>query len=73
MKALTLLLVLAFVSLGAPVVAAEPIEPPNCYQVYTRYDVGTYSIVRRNSCAVPEFYQCPYQGAPISSCRGLLE
>lgn len=72
MKALTLILLFAFVALSAPVVSADAIDPPNCYQVYTRYDVGTTSVVRRNSCAVPEVYQCPYQGAPISSCEHLL-
>ena len=44
-----------------------------CYDVYSRTDVGTYSIVRRNSCAPPEVYQCPYEHAPISSCQSLLE
>lgn len=40
-----------------------------CYMVYSRTDVEQYSVVRRNSCAVPEVYQCPYQGAPINQCR----
>lgn len=44
-----------------------------CMDVYSRTDVGTLSIVRRNSCAAPEFYQCPSPGAPLSSCHGLLE
>lgn len=73
MKALTLALAASLLVLALPMVAAQPVDTPPCYEVYTRYDVGTYSIVRRNSCAAPEFYQCPYQGAPISSCRGLLE
>lgn len=44
-----------------------------CMDVYTRYDVGTVSVVRRDSCAPPEVYDCPYEGAPISSCDPLLE
>lgn len=50
------------------------IEGPglDCYMVYTRNDIGTISVVRRTSCSVPEVYQCPYEGAPISSCQPLL-
>jgi hypothetical protein len=45
----------------------------SCYLVYTRTDVGTYSIVRRTSCSPPEVYSCPYEGAPIDQCSGVLE
>ena len=40
----------------------------SCYMVYTRNDVGQYSVVRRTSCSPPEAYHCPYQGAPIEQC-----
>ena len=43
-----------------------------CYPVYSRTDVEQVTIIRRNSCAPPEVYQCPYQGAPLGSCRPLL-
>lgn len=43
-----------------------------CYMVYTRHDVGTFSVVRTSSCAVPMAYQCPYEGAPISQCDNVL-
>lgn len=45
---------------------------PECMDVYSRTDVGTYSVVRRDSCAPPELYECPYEGAPTSQCRDLL-
>jgi hypothetical protein len=45
----------------------------NCYEVYSRTDVGTYSIVRRSSCAPPEVYECPYDHAPIDQCRSPLQ
>jgi hypothetical protein len=51
--------------------AAAP-AGPQCMQVYQRTDVGTYSIVRRNSCAPPEVYECPYPKAPIPECEPLL-
>lgn len=70
MKALTLILLFAFVALGAPVVSAEP-DPPQCMPVYQRTDVGTLSIVRKDSCSL-QVYECPYEGAPITSCRDLL-
>lgn len=44
----------------------------DCFPVYSRTDVGTYSIVRRTSCSPPEVYSCPYEGAPISSCENVL-
>ena len=44
-----------------------------CYMVYTRTDVGEYSIVRRTSCSPPEVYHCPYEGAPIEQCDSALE
>jgi hypothetical protein len=53
--------------------SASTASTAGCYMVYTRTDVGTYSVVRRTSCSPPEFYSCPYQGAPIDQCRGLLE
>ena len=43
-----------------------------CYMVYTRTDVGQYSIVRRTSCSPPEVYHCPYEGAPIDRCESAL-
>lgn len=52
---------------------AAPASPPGCYEVYSRTDVGTYSVVRRNSCAPPEAYECPYPGAPIDQCQSLLQ
>ncbi len=45
----------------------------DCYMVYTRNDVGTYSVVRRTSCSVPEVYECPYEGAPISQCHHVTD
>lgn len=56
-----------------PVAASAAGPGVQCMDVYTRYDVHTISIVRRDSCAPPEFYQCPTPGAPISSCTPLLE
>jgi len=44
-----------------------------CMPVYSRTDVGTYSVVRRDSCSPPQVYECPYPGAPISSCQDLLQ
>jgi hypothetical protein len=45
----------------------------DCFPVYSRTDVGTISIVRRNSCSPPEVYQCPYEGAPLDQCTNVLE
>jgi hypothetical protein len=71
MKALLLaaLLLLATFAL-APTAEAAPPEP-QCMPVYQRTDVGTISIVRKDSCSL-DVYECPYQGAPISSCEHLL-
>ncbi|MEA3136682.1 MAG: hypothetical protein QOC71_963 [Thermoplasmata archaeon] len=43
-----------------------------CYMVYSRTNVGHYSVVRRTSCSPPEVYSCPYEGAPIDRCQPLL-
>lgn len=43
-----------------------------CYMVYTRYDVGQLTVIRRTSCSPPEPYWCPYPGAPLQDCEGLL-
>lgn len=45
---------------------------PDCYMVYTRTDVGQLTVIRRTSCSVPEFYWCPYQGAPLYQCEPLV-
>ncbi len=71
MKPLTFILLFAFIALGAPVASAEPIEPPQCMPVYQRTDVGTLSIVRKDSCSL-QVYECPYEGAPTTTCRALL-
>ena len=67
LAALLLLTVLAIV----PAADARPLDP-QCMEVYSRTNVGDYAIVRRNSCAPPEVYQCPYAGAPISECEYIL-
>jgi hypothetical protein len=45
----------------------------NCYEVYSRTNVGPYSVVRRDSCAPPQAYVCPYENAPIDQCQDLLQ
>lgn len=64
--ALLLMTTLAFL----PAAEAAPPEP-QCMPVYQRTDIGTISIVRKDSCSL-DVYECPYQGAPISSCEHLL-
>ena len=68
MKAILLASLLLLTALAmAPQASAEP----QCMEVYSRNDVGNYAIVRRDSCSL-EVYECPYPGAPISECWGLL-
>jgi hypothetical protein len=55
--------------LVAPLAASSDVQ---CMDVYGRTDVGTYSVVRRDSCSPPELYQCPYEGAPTNECQDLL-
>lgn len=72
MKALLIASVLLLTSLAVlPLANAQPPEP-QCMPVYQRTDIGTYSIVRKDSCSL-DVYECPYEGAPISSCRHLLQ
>ena len=63
LAALLVLTAVAFV----PQASANP-----CYENYSRTDVGTLSVVRRDSCAPPELYQCPTPGAPLDQCTDLL-
>jgi hypothetical protein len=65
--ALVLLAALAVV----PAAEADAIPSPDCMPVYSRTDVGPIAVVRPNSCTV-RVYECPYQGAPVSSCERIL-
>lgn len=56
-----------------PLAASASGPDVQCMDVYSRTDAHTVSVVRRNSCAPPEAYQCPYPGAPIASCDPLLQ
>lgn len=71
MKAILLagLMLLTIVAV-APAGVVEPASA--CYYIYTRSDVGPLTVVRRSSCAPPEPYWCPYQGAPLSECDRLV-
>lgn len=57
----------------ASLLEASSASTAGCYMVYTRNDVGEYSVVRRTSCSPPEVYHCPYEGAPIGQCDPLLK
>ncbi|MEK6976543.1 MAG: hypothetical protein AABY18_09405 [Candidatus Thermoplasmatota archaeon] len=71
MKAILLAALLLLTALAVvPAADAAPPEP-QCMPVYQRTDVGTISIVRKDSCSL-DVYECPYEGAPISSCEHLL-
>lgn len=71
MKAILLAALLLLTTLSfLPAADAKP-EEPQCMPVYQRTDVGTLSIVRKDSCSL-DVYECPYEGAPISSCEHLL-
>jgi hypothetical protein len=75
LKATLVLLVLAAAALlPTTAAAATPsVEAADgCYMVYTRYDVGQLTVIRRTSCSPPEPYWCPYPGAPLRDCDGLL-
>lgn len=72
MKPLPLALALAVAAFALPTGSAGPLDNVQCMDVYSRTDVGTYSIVRRDSCAPPEVYTCPYEGAPIEQCQDAL-
>ena len=65
LAALLLLTVLA-------IVPAASADPPQCMEQYSRTNVGTYAIVRHNTCAAPQVYDCPYAGAPLDQCDDLL-
>lgn len=70
----TLLVTAALLAAGlafVPSANADPLDPPPCMDVYSRTDVGTTSIVRRNSCSA-EVYTCPDEGADLRECRPLL-
>lgn len=70
MKALILAGLLLLTALSVvPTTAAQ--DPSPCMPVYQRTDVGTISIVRKDSCSL-EVYQCPYAGAPTWQCQPLL-
>jgi hypothetical protein len=66
------LIVAALLLLTAIAIVPSGSADPQCYPVYSRTDIGTYSIVRRSSCSVPEVYSCPYEGAPIDQCDNVL-
>lgn len=67
MKAILLATLLLLTTLAfLPAADAKP-EEPQCMPVYQRTDLGTVSVVRRDSCHVA-IYECPYQGAHISEC-----
>ncbi len=71
MKALVLagVMLLAIVAV-APAGVVEPASA--CYYIYTREDVGQLTVIRRSSCAAPEPYWCPYEGAPLNECDRLI-
>lgn len=72
MKALLLAAILLLTTLAlVPAADARPLPPVECMPVYSRTDVETIAIVRPNSCTV-RIYECPYQGAPISSCERIV-
>lgn len=72
MKALLTTAVLLLTALATvPAAEADPFGDPQCMPVYQRTDVGTLAIVRKDSCSL-DVYECPYEGAPITSCEHLL-
>lgn len=66
------LIVAALLLMTAIAVVPSASAGPDCYPVYSRTDVGTYSVVRRTSCSAPEVYSCPSEGAPIDQCDNVL-
>lgn len=71
MKAILLTALLTLTALSvAPVGVVESADA--CMYLYTRTDAGQLTVIRRSTCAPPEPYWCPYEGAPLNECDPLV-